>query len=155
MRPSTLAAAEARPPSPAMEMLLAVARLADSREPGMARHAERVRQGALIVADRLASQPEYASIVDETFLNGVYAAAPLHDIGKLGVPESVLLKPDRLGNADFDIVRRHSAIGADALRPVAEAFDEPFVHMALQVAESHHERWDGRGYVRPATWVTH
>lgn len=83
--------------------------------------------------------PEHVSLL--------WQAAILHDIGKVGVPDSILLKPGRLTSEEFEIVKRHTVIGSDVLMAAAKILGEaPFIAYAQQIIEFHHEKWDGSGY---------
>ncbi len=74
-------------------------------------------------------------------------SSPLHDIGKVGIPDSVLLKPGRLSDREFDIMKTHTTIGADTLQAALRQFPSArFLHMAREIALTHHERFDGSGY---------
>jgi putative two-component system response regulator len=102
----------------------------------------------LIAAD-LARRSPYAPFVDEEFLRNIPEAAILHDIGKLALPDSVLLKPDRLNPEEMKLAQSHAAVGRDICRSVKEQLeceDHRFIDMAIDVTGGHHERWDGRGY---------
>jgi putative two-component system response regulator len=82
-----------------------------------------------------------------TFVENLHQTAALHDIGKVGIPDAILLKPGKLTPAEFSEMKRHSALGADALVPLlARHPDNQFLRMGVNVARSHHEKWDGSGY---------
>ncbi len=77
------------------------------------------------------------------------AACPLHDIGKVGIPDEVLQKPGKLTPEEFDVMKEHTTIGANILeQAVVQMNGRGFLVMAMDIARSHHERWDGRGYPR-------
>ena len=127
--------------------VFALANLADSRDPETGEHLERIRHGCRILATRLAEAGDPR--VDAAFVDQIYKASPLHDIGKVGVPDAVLLKPGRLTPGEFEQMKRHSGIGAKALADVAgqaRGGGGCFLEMAIEIARSHHERWDGGGY---------
>jgi response regulator RpfG family c-di-GMP phosphodiesterase len=82
----------------------------------------------------------------------LYKSAPLHDIGKVGIADSILLKPGRLSAQEFDEMKRHTLLGADTLaeaeRLSLDKGDRSFLALAREIALSHHEKWDGTGYPR-------
>ena len=90
---------------------------------------------------------EYATIIDDDYIENICAASPLHDIGKVGVPDSILLKPGKLTKEEFDEMKVHTIIGAETLREVNRLHSgNDFVRIGIEIAESHHEKWDGTGY---------
>lgn len=128
-------------------LVFALAKLADSRDPETGAHLERIRAYSHILADELAKNGPYTNLVDQQFINDIFLSSPLHDIGKVGVPDVILLKPGRLSDAEFEIMKRHCSIGARALEDVAQrAKSGRFLKMAIEIARHHHERFDGSGY---------
>ncbi len=127
--------------------IFAMAKLAESRDPETGLHLERVQNYARILAIDLATGSPYAAAVDQEFVRLVYATAPLHDIGKVGIPDSVLLKPGRLSDNEFDIMKMHAMIGAQTLEAALARYPgAEFLEMARDIAQGHHEWWDGSGY---------
>lgn len=127
--------------------VFALAKLAESRDPETGEHLERMRSYSQILAEELAKTGPYTDQIDEAFLADLYLSSPLHDIGKVGIPDVILLKPGRLSKPEFEIMQRHSAIGADALWEAAgHTKSGGFLNMAAEIAEAHHERFDGSGY---------
>lgn len=130
-----------------MATIFALANLADSRDPETGAHLLRMREYARILSQRLVGHPQYSRLIDSAFIETVYAAAPLHDIGKVGIPDRILQKPAELTPEEFAIMKVHTTIGATTLRAVHEQHPRnAFIRMGIDIAESHHERWDGRGY---------
>jgi putative two-component system response regulator len=85
--------------------------------------------------------------VDGEFVELIYLTSPLHDIGKVGIPDRVLLKPDRLNHEEFEIMKRHTIIGGDTLDAASRAHPEArYLRMARDIAYTHHEKYDGSGY---------
>ena len=124
-----------------------LAQLAESRDPETGRHLERIRSYSQVLAEQLSCEGPYAERIDDQFLEDLYRASPLHDIGKVGIPDAVLLKPGRLTSEEFEIIKRHTDIGAEALeRAVRYTESAGFLTMAIDVARYHHERFDGSGY---------
>lgn len=129
--------------------VFALAQLADSRDPETGDHLCRMRAYAQILAEQLHARGVFPDELNERFLEDLYRASPLHDIGKVGIPDSVLLKPGRLTPEEFSVMRTHAEIGARTLeRAARRATCGDFLEMAIDVAWAHHERFDGRGYPR-------
>lgn len=126
--------------------VLALAQLAESRDPETGAHLKRMQKFAQIIAEELSERGPYRGEVDEVFLQDFFRSTPLHDIGKVGIPDHILLKPGRLTSEEFEVMKRHATIGADALRSVAAAPHGDFLRMASDVARHHHENFDGSGY---------
>jgi len=127
--------------------VLTLAKLAESRDPETGMHLERMRSYTQILADHLSRNGPYVHEIDGRFLEDIFRASPMHDIGKVGIPDGILLKPGPLTRREFDVMKQHTVIGSEALRQVAEQSEYAnFLHMAANIARSHHERWDGGGY---------
>jgi putative two-component system response regulator len=127
--------------------IFARAKLAESRDPETGAHLERVRGYCRALAQQLATSSELGSEIDSRFIRLIYQTSPLHDIGKVGIPDSVLLKPGRLSDREFEIMKQHTIIGARTLDAALRQFPGiDFLEMARDIALTHHERWDGEGY---------
>jgi putative two-component system response regulator len=127
--------------------IFAMAKLAESRDPETGAHLERVMNYSRVLAQQLPAIGKHVDTVDAEFVRLVYATSPLHDIGKVGIPDSVLLKPGRLSDREFEIMKTHTTIGAQTLDAAMAKFPHaPFLRMARDIAASHHERFDGSGY---------
>lgn len=113
--------------------MLAVA--AEHRDEDTHQHTQRVGRNAALVAEQMGLSGESTELIA--------AAAPLHDVGKIGISDTILLKPGRLTPEEFDVMKQHVKIGASILG----ASPEPMFHIAAQIALHHHERWDGSGYL--------
>jgi putative two-component system response regulator len=129
VRERTLELEEAR-----LQILHRLARAAEYRDDDTGQHTRRVGQASSQVAEALG--------LSRTFVNRIRMAAQLHDVGKIGIPDSILLSAERLSRADFEVMKTHCVIGADLLASP----DVPILAMAAEIAMSHHERWDGNGY---------
>ena len=100
-----------------------------------------------MLAETLSQQESRGDDIDSEFLRLIYLTSPLHDIGKVGIPDNVLLKPGRLSDQEFEIMKTHATIGAETLGAAAKLYpDARFLHMARDIALTHHERFDGSGY---------
>jgi len=127
--------------------MFALAQLADSRDPETGEHLLRMRAYAQLLAEHLIIDSPYSDQLDKAFLEDFYRSTPLHDIGKVGIPDQILLKPGRLTVEEFEIMKQHTVIGAEALEKAAKQNRYgTFLTMAAEIARWHHERFDGRGY---------
>lgn len=126
----------------------ALAYLAETRDRETGNHILRTQRLIELLATKLARLPRFAAVIDDRFIRTVTKTAPLHDIGKVGIPDSILLKPGKLSEEEWAIMKTHAAMGAEAIeraeRDVSAKVD--FLQVAKQIAHWHHERWDGSGY---------
>jgi len=130
-------------------IVIALAKLAEHRDSDTARHVDRVTQYSHILATALRTHEHFHDQIDEEFLQDLRRAVPLHDIGKVAIPDSILRKPGKLNVEEMAIMRRHADIGADTLRPVLlKVPDAAFLRLAEDVIRFHHEWYDGSGYPR-------
>lgn len=128
-------------------VIFALAKLAESRDPETGVHLERVRNYSRLLAADLMEHGQFPDEITPTFIQLLYLTSPLHDIGKVAIPDRVLLKPGRLDADEFNVMKTHSAHGARTLDlALREHPEAEFLHMARDIAESHHERPDGAGY---------
>ncbi|MCL1939587.1 MAG: response regulator [Desulfovibrionaceae bacterium] len=129
-------------------IIMAMASLAETRDNDTGAHIRRVQQYAKALGLALRENPKYRDALTDDVLDLLYKTSPLHDIGKVGVPDAILFKPDRLSHEEFDEMKQHSFLGGQALMEVEKqlAAPEAFVSMAHEIALYHHERWDGTGY---------
>jgi len=139
--------------------LSALACLAEIRDTETGHHILRTQSFVGLLAHHLSEHPDYRAALEGERLEMIVRSAPLHDIGKVGIPDSILLKPGRLTAEEFELMKRHPVIGADAItramqqaassRDNAEALPEgafAFMEVACEIALGHHEKWDGSGY---------
>lgn len=130
-----------------LAMIFALSKLAESRDPETGEHLERMREYCRILCAQLCEFGKYSEAIDDAFIRSMYSASPLHDIGKVGVPDRILLKPGKLTSEEFDIIKQHTVLGATTLRAVQREFPGiDIVRIGIELAEGHHERWDGNGY---------
>lgn len=126
--------------------ILALAKLSECRDTDTGLHLDRVGFFCEALAKRLARRPGF-DIVDEQYMSILKNVAPLHDIGKVGIEDRILLKPGRLTDEEFEIMKTHTSIGAQTFLAVKEQVpDMPYAEMAYDVILHHHERFDGTGY---------
>src|SRR5436190_3867804 len=122
-------------------------KLAESRDPETGAHLERVRSYCRVLAQDLAGLEKYRDQITPEYARLIYLTSPLHDIGKVGIPDGVLLKPGRLSDREFEIMKTHTTIGAQTLEAALQQFPGvKFLEMARDIALTHHERFDGSGY---------
>ncbi len=127
--------------------IFAMAKLAESRDPETGEHLLRIREYVKTICNQLSLHPKYSTIIDDNYIENTCAASPLHDIGKVGIPDSILLKPGKLTVEEFSNMKTHTSIGAETLREVNRLHSgNDFVRIGIEIAESHHEKWDGTGY---------
>ncbi|MEW5982299.1 MAG: HD domain-containing phosphohydrolase [Acidobacteriota bacterium] len=127
--------------------IFALAKLAECRDDDTGRHVERVQIFSRRLAERLQDIPAYADTVDKGFVENVFMASALHDIGKVGIRDSVLLKPGPLTGDEFEEIKTHPTMGRTTLEAVLLRFPHnTFLQTGVEIAGSHHERWDGGGY---------
>ncbi len=127
--------------------IFALAKLAEYRDEDTGSHLERVRDYCRLIAERLALDSPYAGQVSADFIECIQHAAPLHDIGKVAIPDRILLKPGKLTPEEFEVMKTHTVIGAENMQTVYNRYPgNAFIGMGIEIALYHHERWDGNGY---------
>jgi len=127
--------------------IFSLAKLAESRDAETGAHLERMREYCRVLADHLSRQGKYRGQVDGNYVQLIYMTSPLHDIGKVGIPDAILMKPGPLTPEEFEIMKQHTVIGSKTLDSAVHAHPEAqFLCMARDIARSHHERFDGSGY---------
>ncbi|WOB06013.1 two-component system response regulator [Piscinibacter gummiphilus] len=126
----------------------ALARLAETRDNETGNHILRTQEYVQLLAQRARLLPQFCDELSERSVALIAKSAPLHDIGKVGIPDRILLKPGKLTADEWEVMKTHAALGADAIgRAVADLQQPPgFLMYATQIARHHHERWDGTGY---------
>ncbi len=129
--------------------IVALARLSEKRDNETGRHLERVSRYCEMIALRLRAKGIHAALITDEFVRDLKRSAPLHDIGKVGIPDSILLKPGKLNASEWEIMKTHPEIGATTLESVIlENRNQGFLLMGRDIAWCHHEKWDGSGYPR-------
>ena len=127
--------------------ILGLATLVEYRDIGTGLHLERIRTYVEILARTLAMLPKYKEYITEMYIKEVSQSSILHDIGKVGIPDAILLKEDKLTNDEFNVMKTHCIIGGDALKAIESRIDgQSFLTLGKKIAYCHHERWDGTGY---------
>ena len=128
--------------------ILAMASLAETRDSDTGNHIRRTQYYVRALAEQLRDHPRFAAFLSDATIDLLFKSAPLHDIGKVGIPDRILLKPAQLDPAEFQIMKTHAALGRDAIdhaeRSLGTGVD--FLRLAKEIALSHQEKWDGSGY---------
>lgn len=127
--------------------IFAVSKLAESRDDETGQHIERTQTFCRILSQKLLDHPRYGARLSPAFVENMYHASPLHDIGKVGIMDNILLKPGKLTPEEFEIMKTHTLIGSSTLQTVHSKYpNNTFLNMGIEIARSHHEKWDGSGY---------
>ncbi len=130
-------------------MLFSLAKLAESKDTDTGYHLERIRAYAQVLGEQVCADPQMRTQLPAHFASMLYQTSPLHDIGKVGIPDYVLLKPDNLNDEEWKVMKRHPQIGAETLDACLKSYPGAvYLRMARDIAWAHHERWDGTGYPR-------
>lgn len=125
----------------------AMATLAEWRDPETGSHIKRTQNYVRLLAEEMSTLPEFADKLDTNTIELLYLSAPLHDVGKVSIPDAVLLKPGTLTEEEFREMKHHTTRGRDALATAERKLGgNSFLRLARDIAYSHHERWDGNGY---------
>ena len=127
--------------------IFALVKLSESRDDETGTHIERTASFCRLLAEKSRTETRYKGEIDDQFIKTIYTASPLHDIGKVGIPDRILLKPGRLTDDEFAIMKTHVEIGYQTLAKVGEQYDgNALIRMGMEIARYHHEKWDGSGY---------
>jgi putative two-component system response regulator len=125
-----------------------LASLAETRDNETGNHIRRTQHYVKVLARRLQSHPAFAAYLVDRQIDILFKYAPLHDIGKVGIPDSILLKPGKLDPAEFEIMKTHAMLGHNAIENAEMRLGKKveFLACAKEIALNHHEKWDGSGY---------
>ncbi|MBI9109191.1 MAG: HD domain-containing protein [Spirochaetales bacterium] len=127
--------------------ILGLAKLAEYRDQNTGAHLERIREYCRLLAVELSKITEYSQYITDRYINDLYQSAILHDIGKVGVPDSVLLNTGKLNEDEFKQIQQHTRIGGDAIQNIESRINmKTFLTLGKEIAYYHHEKWDGSGY---------
>ena len=126
----------------------ALASLAETRDSDTGNHIKRTQHYVKLLAQHLQKNPKFAPFLDDTMIKTLFMSAPLHDIGKVGIPDSILLKPGRFTPEEFEIMKTHTTLGAEAIARAEEdlGFEVKFLKIAKEITLYHQEKFDGSGY---------
>lgn len=126
----------------------ALAHLAETRDPETGNHILRTQNYVQLLADTLRYHPRFSSTLTKEYIDLLVLSAPLHDIGKVGIPDNILLKPGKLTDEEWEIMQTHAELGANAILSAEKEINNPprFLRLAREIARHHHEKWNGEGY---------
>lgn len=128
-------------------VIFSLAKLAESRDPETGNHLERIRHYSKTLAEAISTSDAPPKTVNQAFIDSIFLTSPLHDIGKIGIPDFVLLKSGRYNDNEFNIMKNHARIGYETLAEVLQQFSHAnYLRMSAEIALSHHEKFDGTGY---------
>lgn len=130
--------------------ITAMGALAETRDPETGNHIKRTQLYVKVLAQKLKSNPKFSSFLTPENITLLFKTAPLHDIGKVGIPDNILLKPGKLDEEEFEIMKKHTVYGKDTIDQVEliTGQNNVFLNFAKEISLSHHEKWDGSGYPR-------
>lgn len=129
--------------------IVAMASLAEVRDNETGNHIRRTQHYVRVLAEALAETPKFRDVLEPETVDLLYRSAALHDIGKVGIPDSILLKPGRLTEEEFAVMKAHTTLGYEAIKAAERSLDNTditFLRFAREIALTHHEHWNGRGY---------
>jgi putative two-component system response regulator len=130
-----------------MATIFALAKLTESRDDDTGVHLEHAQECCKLLAERLSAETTYCAQIDTAFIANLYHASPLHDIGKVGITDTILRKPGKLTLEEIELMKQHTVIGAQTLAADRDRYPRnAFINMGIAIARSHHEQWDGSGY---------
>lgn len=126
----------------------ALAHLAETRDPETGNHILRTQSYVRLLASLLRGHPSFSATINDPYIKMIAQSAPLHDIGKVGIPDAILLKHGKLNADEWAIMKTHTRMGSDAIELAERDIEKPveFLALAKEIAHWHHERWDGQGY---------
>lgn len=121
--------------------------IAEYRDPETGAHIKRTQNYVKIMADYLSRLEQYEDVLTEEYRYSLFKSAPLHDVGKVSIPDAILMKPGKLSSEEFEIMKEHTTKGKSAIEAImVDLPNETFLIHAREIAFSHHEKWDGSGY---------
>ncbi len=128
--------------------IMALASLAETRDSDTGNHIRRTQHYVRALALKLRTHPRFAATLDERYIGMLFKSAPLHDIGKVGIPDRILLKPGKLTPEEFELMKTHTMLGRNAIQAAEKqlGMKVEFLTVAKEIAYSHQEKWDGSGY---------
>lgn len=128
-------------------LVFSLAKLAESRDCETGAHLERIREYSRMLAEELSKCERYSKEIDADYIQTIYLTSPLHDIGKVGIPDNILLKPGKLTVEEFEVMKQHALIGSQTLDAALQAYPAAqYLKVARDIARSHHEKFNGSGY---------
>jgi putative two-component system response regulator len=128
--------------------IVAMGILAETRDHATGNHLKRTQHYIRILANKLRNHPRFSDFLTDDHIEALYKLAPLHDIGKVGIPDDILLKPGKLTKEEFEVMKMHPVIGGNVLAAAESDLPAPsrFLDIGREIATGHHEKWNGSGY---------
>jgi putative two-component system response regulator len=126
----------------------AMASLAETRDSDTGNHIRRTQQYVKVLAEKVRDNPRFSHFLNDKNIEMLFKSAPLHDIGKVGIPDKILLKPGKFTDEEFEIMKTHTTLGRNAILQAEKelGIEVPFLKFAKEIAYYHQEKWDGSGY---------
>ncbi len=129
------------------EMVMGFATLVENKDGSTGGHIRRTSLYVKLLAEELMRKGLYEDILTQEYMENLCKAAPMHDIGKIAIPDSILQKPGKLTDEEFDVMKTHSVKGGEIIRETfGHLEDKEYAQIAYEVARYHHEKWNGKGY---------
>lgn len=129
------------------EMVMGFATLVDNKDDNTGGHIRRTSAYAVLIAENLRKNRKYENVITKDYIDNLAESAPMHDIGKIGIPDTILQKQDKLTAEEFGTMKKHPVIGGKIIKNTfGHLFNGEYENMAFQVARYHHEKWNGKGY---------
>lgn len=130
-----------------MATIVSISKMMELRDPYTGGHIYRIQHGCRLMAQLCLDSPRFVSEINPQFINGIFYASALHDIGKLAIPDNILLKEGTLSAEEFDLMKSHTQVGAESLIEINKLYPgNEFIRLGVEITQNHHERWDGKGY---------
>ncbi len=127
--------------------IIGLAKLAEYRDNDTGQHLQRIQEYVVLIARELARQEKYREYITEEYIQDLYTSSILHDIGKVGIQDAILLKPGALTPEEFAIIKQHPVMGGDVIAEIENHIQgRSFYALGREIARYHHEKWDGSGY---------
>lgn len=129
------------------EIVTSFATLVESRDSSTGSHVKRTKSYVKIILDEIKTNSLYSSIMTKDFEDKMMNAAPMHDIGKISIPDTILQKPGKLTDEEYSVMKKHSVLGGEIIQEIFKDMDDKeFLNIAYDVTRYHHEKWNGNGY---------
>ena len=129
------------------EIVTSFATLVESRDSSTGSHVKRTKSYVKILLDEIKTNNLYSSIMTKDFEDKMMNAAPMHDIGKISIPDTILQKPGKLTDDEYSVMKKHSVLGGEIIQEIFKDMDDKeFLNIAYDVTRYHHEKWNGNGY---------
>ena len=129
------------------EVVTSFATLVESRDSSTGSHVKRTKSYVKIILDEIKTNNLYSSIMTKDFEDKMMNAAPMHDIGKISIPDTILQKPGKLTDEEYSVMKKHSVLGGEIIQEIFKDMDDKeFLNIAYDVTRYHHEKWNGNGY---------